>query len=83
MVEAVVSTVAAEAFMVAWAEVASVVVWLEVASVAAGSAAVHTSLAEVIGADMATDTVAGTAEVTVVATATAVATDMDRASWEV
>lgn len=65
--------------MVAWAEVASVVVWLEEASVAAGSAAVHTSLAEVIGAD----TVAGTAEVTEVATATEVATDMDRASWEV
>ena len=85
MVEAVVSTVAA-AFMVAWAEVASVAAWVEVASAAAVSAAaLHTSLAEVIEADMATDMVVGTAEATVVVTAMVVmeATDMGRASWAV
>ena len=65
-----------------WAEVASVAAWVEVASVAA---AVHTSLAEVIGAHMATDMVVDTAEATVGATATVVmeATDMGRASWAV
>jgi hypothetical protein len=82
---AVVSTVAAEAFMVAWAEVASVAAWLEVASAAAVSAAaLHTSLAEVIEADMATDIMVGTVAM-VGATAMAVmeATDMGRASWAV
>ncbi|MGA8902920.1 hypothetical protein [Bradyrhizobium sp.] len=83
MVEAVASTVAAEAFMVAWAEVASGAAWVEVASVAAGSvAAERASLVEVIGADMATDTVVGTAEVTA-DMAVMEATDMDRASWAV
>jgi hypothetical protein len=42
-------------------------------------AAVHTSLAELIEADMATDMVVGTAEAMVVMEAT----DMGRASWAV
>ena len=83
MVEVVVSTVAAEAFTVAWEEVASVAVWREVASAARGSAVVLISLAEVIGADMATATAAGTAEATAMAMAVMEATDMDRASWAV
>jgi phage tail sheath gpL-like len=82
----VVSTVAAEAFMVAWAVAVSVVAWAVAASVVAwpwaaeaSVAAVHTSLAELIEADMATDMVVGTAEAMVVMEAT----DMGRASWAV
>ena len=83
MVEAVVFTVVEEAFMAAWLAVVSGAAWLAVASVVAGSAeAVHTSLVEVIGADMATDMVVGTTEAMAVMEATE-ATDMDRASWAV